>query len=572
MKRTEKARRFSCDFETTVFEGQEYTEVWAAAAVELGTEDVRIFHSLPEWLDWMLRQGTSVIAYFHNLKFDGSFILSYLLEQGWKHASEGILEDGSFRFVEDKEMPSRSMKYTVSADMGNWYSITLKKGRTLLEIRDSLKLLPFSVKRIGDSFGTAHRKLDMEYKGFRYAGCPITDEERRYIANDVLVVKEALEIMFEEGHDRLTIGSCCFHEFEAGYLKDDFEAMFPNLYEEEIDEGLFGAPTVGDYVKKSYHGGWCYVVPGKAKRPIGSGVTADVNSLYPSVMHSESGSVYPVGLPKFWKGDYIPDECLDPENYWFVRVRTRFYIRPGFLPTVQIKKNRNYRSTEWLESSDVLDPETGELSPFYMEGGVAKDAIVELTLTCTDFKLLKDHYYLSDFEVLDGCWFRRPQRHFRPIHRHVPGDEDALEGRQAREREAVPQQPLRKDGVFAGFELQGRLPRAGWVAEMARRGGSRQAPRLHRLRQRHHELRPQLHHPRGAEELPRPRRRRVLLRRHRLDPLRPGRGGAARRARAPHGVLLLEGREPLGLGVVLAPEDLHRARGAGRWRRPAVHG
>ena len=31
-----------CDFETTVYEGQDHTEVWASASVELFTEDVHI--------------------------------------------------------------------------------------------------------------------------------------------------------------------------------------------------------------------------------------------------------------------------------------------------------------------------------------------------------------------------------------------------------------------------------------------------------------------------------------------------------------------------------------------------
>ena len=34
------------DFETTVYEGQTFTEVWASAVVELGTEDVKIHHSI----------------------------------------------------------------------------------------------------------------------------------------------------------------------------------------------------------------------------------------------------------------------------------------------------------------------------------------------------------------------------------------------------------------------------------------------------------------------------------------------------------------------------------------------
>lgn len=215
-----------CDFETTVYEGQDYTEVWAAAMVEIGTEDVRIYHSIDEWFDALFKLPGNVVCYFHNLKFDGTFILSYLLEQpDWEKACEGSVEDGTFAWVAMKDMPNKTYKYTISADMGQWYSMTLKKGGKTVEIRDSLKLLPFSVERIGNSFGTKHKKLTMEYKGFRYAGCPITDEEKRYIANDVLVVAEALESMFSEGHDHLTIGSCCFSEFKSGMTRDDFRGV-----------------------------------------------------------------------------------------------------------------------------------------------------------------------------------------------------------------------------------------------------------------------------------------------------------------------------------------------------------
>ena len=48
---SDKWRTFSADFETTVDEDtstQTSTEVWAAASVELGTEDVMVFHSIGE--------------------------------------------------------------------------------------------------------------------------------------------------------------------------------------------------------------------------------------------------------------------------------------------------------------------------------------------------------------------------------------------------------------------------------------------------------------------------------------------------------------------------------------------
>lgn len=346
------------------------------------------------------------MCYFHNLKFDGSFIMDYILRQsGWTLAGEGSVADGTFRWLKTCDMRNKTYKYTVSADMGNWYSMTFRWKNKTVEVRDSLKLLPFSVKRIGNSFGTKHKKLDMEYKGLRYAGCPITDEEASYIKNDVLVVKEALEIMFEQGHTGMTIGSCCFKEFKEGYCKSDFEDFFPNVYDMPLDESVHGSPNVGEWIRKSYRGGWCYVVPGKSKRRLGSGITCDVNSLYPSVMHSDSGSVYPVGEPTFWAGDYIPDACFEPNRYWFVRFRTRFYLRDGYLPCVQIKRNPLYPGTKWLDTSDVWDPVDCCYKPRWCRKGEVKDAIVEMTMTGVDFELFREHYRLVDTVILDGCWF-----------------------------------------------------------------------------------------------------------------------------------------------------------------------
>ena len=49
-----KSRIFVGDFETTVFEGQTSTEVWASACVELFSEDVKIFHSIDEQYEYFL--------------------------------------------------------------------------------------------------------------------------------------------------------------------------------------------------------------------------------------------------------------------------------------------------------------------------------------------------------------------------------------------------------------------------------------------------------------------------------------------------------------------------------------
>lgn len=392
------------DFETTVFKGQTYTEVWASAVVEMGSEDVNIFHSIEETWEYLKALNQNLIIYYHNLKFDGAFWLNFFLKDaGLKQAVIKDEKTETVEFIDRKDMKNNTFKYSIS-NMGQWYSITVKLKGKYIEIRDSLKLLPFSVKRIGTSFATKHKKLDMEYEGLRYAGCPITEEEQAYIANDVLVVKEALEIMFSEGHKNLTIGSCCLSEYKRLTGRTVYDEQFPNIYEIDIDE-TYGAANAGEYVKRSYRGGWCYVVEEKKEKLLSNGTTADVNSLYPSMMSSESGNRYPVGKPMFWQGDYIPDVIEREGYYYFVRIRTRFELKPGYLPFIQIKGNPLYKGTECLKTSDILDPETGNYIRYVETENGLEEHKVTLTLTMTDFALIKEHYNLTGLEILDGCYF-----------------------------------------------------------------------------------------------------------------------------------------------------------------------
>lgn len=405
-------RYFMGDFETTVYKGQVNTEVWASALVELFSDKVTILHSIAETFDYLVSLNCNVVVYYHNLKFDGAFWLSYLLvDKKFTQAYDKIGDkETDVKWKQQFKMFNNTFKYSIS-DRGMWYSIIVKVKNHFIEIRDSLKLLPFSVKRIGESFGTKHKKLDMEYTGFRYAGCEITKEEQEYIANDVLVVKEALEIMFKQGHNKLTIASCCLEEYKkicrsSLEIQLDYAEMFPNLYDFKIDKQEHKYDNVGDWLRKSYRGGWCYLVKGKENKIKTNGTTADVNSLYPSMMSSKSGNKYPIGLPKFWTGNFIPEEALKENMYYFVRIKTRFYIKDNFLPFIQVKGDLKYKGTESLETSDVYNHDNDDYFPYYVDKeGNIQQAKVELTLTMTDYQLIKEHYELVDFEILDGCYF-----------------------------------------------------------------------------------------------------------------------------------------------------------------------
>ena len=400
---------YACDFETTVYDGQNSTEVWSSAIAPLydSSDSVIIQHSIEETFEWIIGKRENMILYYHNLKFDGSFWLNFLLQktdykQAYKKTGITMFD---ISFLSNKDMPSESYKYSIS-DRGQWYTITLKtKYNKIIEIRDSLKLMPFSLADIGKAFGTKHQKLTMEYKGFRYAGCDISDEEQEYIKNDVLVLKEALQFMFSQGHDKLTIGACCLSEFKNLTGKEKYEMLFPDLYELELPEE-YDSPTVGDYIRKSYRGAWCYLNPEFANKVVYNGITADVNSLYPSMMESESGNRYPIGYPKFWQGNYIPEKAEDEHRFYFIRFRCRFQLKDGYLPFIQIKGSPFYKGTENLTTSDYYYKREKRYTRYLKsDDGELIDSVCEFTMTQIDYKLFTEHYEIYDLQILDGCYF-----------------------------------------------------------------------------------------------------------------------------------------------------------------------
>ena len=126
MARKRSYTTIAADFETTVFDGQTNTEVWAAACVELETENVQVFHSIAEQFEYYLSLNKNLIIYYHNLKFDGSFWLDFLeYKTDYKQAL-----DENMHWKNRKEWKNKYYSYNIS-DMGQWYSITIKTGKQI---------------------------------------------------------------------------------------------------------------------------------------------------------------------------------------------------------------------------------------------------------------------------------------------------------------------------------------------------------------------------------------------------------------------------------------------------------
>lgn len=406
---------FVGDFETVVEDdtnNQEQTAVWASAIVKLYSEDVEIFHSIDETISYLLSLKKDSIVYYHNIKFDGSFYIDWFLRHGYRNAIIFDSKTKSKKFKKEKDLDNGEFSYLYT-DSGLMYQLVFKNNNRLIKLVDSLKILPYSVEKLGKDFNTKHQKTKIDYKGDRYPGCPITKKEKEYIANDVLVIKECVEIMHDKGLKKITIGSNCLADYKSYFGRNhkyrtwlsvwDWDDFFPQLYDYLIDEDIYGCKNAGEYIRKSYRGGWVYLKKGCENKIFQNGSTFDVNSEYPSNMHSASGNYYPIGYPNFFKGE-IPKDALRKDRYYFVTFRCNFQIKKGYLPFVQIKYDKRYNPRKMLETS-LIERDGKYYDTYFDYDGVEHKNIVELTMTMTDYKRFLEFYDVSDFKILHGCWF-----------------------------------------------------------------------------------------------------------------------------------------------------------------------
>ena len=70
---------------------------------------------------------------------------------------------------------------------------------------DSLKIIPMSVKAISKAFNLEETKLQIDYNKERSReNYVLTDEEKEYIKNDVVIVAKALNTLFKEELTKMT--------------------------------------------------------------------------------------------------------------------------------------------------------------------------------------------------------------------------------------------------------------------------------------------------------------------------------------------------------------------------------
>ena len=170
-------RKFTADFETNVSDTD--CRVWAYALCEITNPDNFIYgNNIDDFMNWCANKKENYVLYFHNLKFDGEYIFSYLLSNG-------------YTCIKDKKERADKTFTTLISDTGQFYSIEIffetknEKHINKVTIYDSLKILNFSVEQIEKDFNLPIRKLEIDYKEIREQGHILTEQEIAYIRNDV---------------------------------------------------------------------------------------------------------------------------------------------------------------------------------------------------------------------------------------------------------------------------------------------------------------------------------------------------------------------------------------------------
>lgn len=359
MSKYARIKRFTADFETTT--DPEDCRVWAWSICEIGTpENFYYGNDIATIFEFFQKNGNA--RYFwHNIKFDGEYLVSYMLKQG-------------FAFNEDKEHPVENSFCTLISSMGQWFCIDIwlekdSKGRIRhVQMIDSLKILNFSVAQIAKDFALPISKLELDYRAKREIGHVLTPHEIAYIRNDVEIMARALDIMFKQGYTKMTIASDALDEYKK--LNRKFREYFPEL-PLDIDADI----------RESYKGGFTYLSPKYAGVKTGAGMTLDINSMYPSMMYNKA---MPVGEPKIFAGEYKYDSEYP---LYVIMFECSFELKKGKIPSIQLKRNRMFRANEYVESTN------GET--------------VEMCLTCVDYELFRKQYNVQNIEFFGGYKFKQ---------------------------------------------------------------------------------------------------------------------------------------------------------------------
>ncbi len=432
------------DFETCFTdENKTNVRVWAWGLLDLLTGEYNEGTNINTFFDRIMRDKNVWDIGFHNLKFDGTFIIPQLFKRGYKYIPNS---EFMAKWENGDEMKGL-FTHNITA-MGQWFSLTIVKDKNankstpaFIHIWDTYKLFPVSLKKLGVQYNTKTQKIQEDrefYERIRPENHVLTDEEHEYLKADCEVIALALRGQLEKyGTIYRTQASKAFtffkesctdqvgnNVYERNYegLKqwivpkidglEDYEGAKIRTLPRDIKDRInakgvklgkdkdFYIPDFHTWldIKRAYTGGIAYVNPVYAERSIYERITVlDVNSMYSYCLRT-----FPIPYGRFEKVDGKPD--TNKSGCWIACARVSFRVKNEYnLPCIQIKETYGRK---WLtESTDYM--RYGEVDPYNEDVIFFTSVDYETYCENYDFTVHKwlYHYWFPNWAYKDGRTF-----------------------------------------------------------------------------------------------------------------------------------------------------------------------
>lgn len=285
-----KVQTYYADFETTQPKNNK-VEVYLWCMVK-GEEEYKGY-TIDTFINLISQMSKSII-YFHNLKFDFSYIQYYLIKN--------------------------NIEYELLEKKGTIYSCKVFD----IELRDSLNFMPMTLKDVGINYCKVHQKTSIDYEV--YAPHTATQEEIDYCFEDCRVLEEGLNAYLNTIYDVLDKAGCekskkkVFKKltnsgiaFESFKELSDFDILCPKTSQNEYR-----------LYSPAYKGGFVYSRPTGIEKNV---QMIDCNSMYPFIYSTiDMPFGYGILCNNF-------DDC-ERFNFYIVKIYIRYDLKEGYIPII----------------------------------------------------------------------------------------------------------------------------------------------------------------------------------------------------------------------------------------------
>lgn len=255
---------------------------------------------------------------FFNAKWDNSFILDYMLKNGfgWKKENEG--KNG---YV----VPHyNEMGYCYSLDIF-FYAGRRISGKThnfykKIRITESFHLLGGSIKSWGKFFNMP--KGETPLYPFVPKNFVVPQKDIDYLWRDIEILEKAWNSFQEKGMKKRTKASNALYQYKYYLNKQQNKGM------EKCFRSKF--PILENDFHTGYRGGWTFVNPLYKGIEVYNLYYYDIKSSYP---HKLRDMLLPYGIPTIYQG-YTP---LKRSKLYIYNINIHFKYKPFVIPFIRIK-------------------------------------------------------------------------------------------------------------------------------------------------------------------------------------------------------------------------------------------